>query len=127
MPTTNKINHLKPLVTPDKEVRCSARNYEQLPTLMETSRRNNFLKESHMAQCKTYTELTFDINGSSKPSTALQAFLMQIVDKLTQFDPNLKVARYKVEVLKSNAGFAVELLLVLKEVPNFVKIMGDFF
>ena len=83
MPTTNKINHLKLPVTPDKEVRCSARNHKQLPILSETSRRNNFLKESHVAQCKTYAKLTFDINGLSKPSTALQAFLIKIVDKLT--------------------------------------------
>ena len=69
----------------------------------------------------------FNINGSAKPSTALQAFLIQIVDKLAQFDSNLKVAKYKAEVLKSNARFVVELSSVLKEVPNFVKTMRDFF
>jgi len=132
MPTTSKINQLKPPVTPDKEMRHSTRNCDQLPTsqlltLMDKSRRSNFLKESHIAQYKTYAELTFDINGSAKSSTTLQALLIQIVDKLAQFDPNLKVAKYKAEVLKSNAGFAVELLLVLKEVTNFVKIMRDFF
>ena len=43
-------------------------------------------------------------------SSTLQAFLSQVVDKIAQFDPDLKVRKYKVEVLKSNAGYAAEVL-----------------
>ena len=43
----------------------------------------------------------------------------------TAFDPDLKVVKYKVEVLKSNVRYAVEVLLLMKEIPNFVKFIRE--
>ena len=57
----------------------------------------------------------------------LQIFLIQVVDKLIQFDLDLRMLKYKVEIKKSNAGFTAEVSLILKEVPNFVKFMKEYF
>ena len=43
------------------------------------------------------------------------------------FDPDLKILKYKVEVIKSNTGYVAEVSLVMKEVPNFVKFMREYF
>ena len=41
------------------------------------------------------------------------------------FNPDLKLLKYKTEVIKSNAGYAAEVSLVIKEVPNFIKFMRE--
>ena len=50
-----------------------------------------------------------------------------MIDKLTMFDPDLKIIKYKAEVIKSNTSYAAEVSLVMKEVPNFVKFMREYF
>ena len=53
--------------------------------------------------------------------------MSQVVDKIAQFDPNLKVVKYKVEVLKLNTEYAAEVLLLIKEILNFIKFIREYF
>ena len=53
--------------------------------------------------------------------------LSQVIDNLTQFNPDLRILKYEAEVRKSNAGFVAEVSLVLKEDPNFVKFIKEYF
>ena len=48
--------------------------------------RTIFLADLHIAMHATYCELSFEVQGSSKPAQAVQILLIRIFDKVQQFD-----------------------------------------
>ena len=76
---------------------------------------------------KIYIELIFDMKGLSKPLNVLQILLSQVINKIIQFDPDLRILKCKAEVRKSNTGFAADVSLVLKKIHKFIKFIKYYF
>ena len=57
----------------------------------------------------------------------LATILTQIVEKLQQFNPKVRITKYEAEIHKSNAGYGVKLSLIMKDIPIFIKQLREFF
>ena len=64
------------------------------------SPRKEFLRKLHVASLRSHVELSFDIEGSNKPTQALSNVLSQVVDYLNKIEPNAKIILCKVAVQK---------------------------
>ena len=53
--------------------------------------------------------------------------LIQLVEKLQSYDSLVRIMKYKIEIQKYEQGVAVELKEVMKEVPNFIKMLKEYF
>jgi len=90
----------------------------------ESTKRVNFLL---LAKERIYMKISVIVGGLSKSTNTLIVLLIQIVDKLQKLNPEVRIVKYKVELKKSNTGYGVELSLVMKEVPTFIKYIKEFF
>ena len=70
---------------------------------------------------RSYVELSFLVDRLSKPISKLAIILIQIVEKLQQFDSKVRITKYEAEIHKFNIGYEVKLSLVMKDILIFIK------
>ena len=82
---------------------------------------DNYLKIVYVTQLYSYAKLTFDVKGLAKLTNVLSTILISLIDKIQQFNPEVGIVKYDTVVQKITKGLEVELDMIIKEVPTFIK------
>ena len=76
------------------EVRDSGKDGKQSPKRLE------FIKDLYITNFRSFIEISFEVEGSSKPTQAVVIVLIQLVDKLQFYDALVRIVKYKTDVRK---------------------------